>query len=54
MFSKELAQKRNGTLRKRKEILLESPELNIYLEFPASLMTKKKNNREQYKQIKRF
>ena len=31
MFSEELTQRRNEALKKRKEILQESPELNIYL-----------------------
>ena len=42
MFSKELTQRQNEALKKRKKIFQESPELNIYLEFPTRLMAKKK------------
>ena len=34
--------------------IFESPELNIYLEFPAHLMVKKKNIQDKYKEIGRF
>ena len=43
MFSKELTQRCNEALKRRKEILAaESNDLNIYLEFPARLMARKK------------
>ena len=54
VFSKELTQRRNEALIKRKEILQESPELNIYLEFSACLMAKKKKSRDKYKKVERF
>ena len=53
IFSKELAQRQNEALKKRK-ILQESPELNTYLEFPAHLIAKKKNNQDKYKKIERY
>lgn len=51
MFSKELTQQRNNSLKGRKEMLQQSNELNIYLEYPAHLMARKRNSHEKYKQI---
>ena len=54
MFSKELTQRRNNALKRRKEMLQQSNDLNIYLEYPARLMARKRNSREKYKQIEVF
>ena len=51
IFSKELTQRRNEALKKRKEILQKPSGLNIYLIFPAYQMAKKKNSGDKYKQI---
>ena len=53
MFSIELTQRQNKALKKRKEILQESPEVNIHLGFVATLMAKKKNSCNMYKEIER-
>ena len=53
MFSIELTQRQNKALKKRKEILQESPEVNIHLGFVANLMAKKKNSCNMYKEIER-
>ena len=52
--SKELMQRQKEVLRKRKEMLHETPGLNIYMEFPAPLMAKKKNSCDKDKEIERF
>ena len=54
IFSKELPQRQNEALQKRKEILKESPEHNIYLGLRASLMGKKKQCRAKYKEIEKI
>ena len=48
MFSKQLTKILNKALKERKEMIQESPELDIYLEFPAHLMAKKKHSRDKY------
>ena len=53
MFSIELTQRQNKALKKRKEIVQESPEVNIHLGFLAHLMAKKKNSCNMYKEIER-
>ena len=50
--SKELTQRRNESLKKRKKILQESPELNNYMEFRACLMAKKKKSETSIKKLK--
>ena len=53
MFSKNLKNCRNQSLLRRKEILKESPDLSVFLDFPAKLMGKKRQSREKYKLLEK-
>ena len=42
MFSKSITNRRNQSLLRRKEIIKESPDLFVFLDFPAKIMGKKR------------
>ena len=54
MFTKQLTTRRNEVLKRHKELLEEDPALQIYLEYPAELVGKKRNTKEKYKVIEIF
>ena len=54
MFTKQLTTRRNEVLKRHKELLEEDPALQIYLEYPAKLVGKKRNTKEKYKVIEIF
>ena len=54
MFSKNLTTRRNEAMKKRKELLETSPNLSIYLEYPAKLMSRNKNTRDPYELLEEF
>ena len=54
MFTKRLTTRRNEALKRRKELLKKDPTLQIYLEYPAKLMEKKRNTKEKYRVIEIF
>ena len=53
-FSKTLTNRRNNALVRRKDILKESPDLQIHLEFPAKLMGKKRYSCDRYELLGEF
>ena len=54
MFSKSLKNRRNQSLLRRTEIIKESPDLFVFLDFPVKLMGKKMHSRENYKLLEEF
>ena len=54
MFTKQLTTRGNKALKRRKDLLEEDPTLQIYLEYPAKLMGKKRNTKEKYRVIEIF
>ena len=54
MFTKRLTTRRNEALKRRKELLEEDPTLQIYREYPAKLMGKKRNTKGKYRVIEIF
>ena len=54
MFTKRLTTRRNEALKRRKELLKKDPTFQIYLEYPAKLMGKKRNTKEKYRVIEIF
>ena len=54
MFSKSLTNCWNQALLRRKEIIKESPDLSVFLDFPAKLMGNKRHSREKYKLLEEF
>ena len=51
MFTKRLTTRRNEALKQREELLEKDPILQIFLEYPAKLMGKKRNTKEKYRVI---
>ena len=51
MFTKRLTTRRNEALKQREELLEKDPILQIFLEYPAKLMRKKRNTKEKYRVI---
>ena len=51
MFSKTLTNRKNNEI---KEILKKLPDLQIYLEFPAKLMGKRRHLRDRYELLEEF
>ena len=54
MFTKQLTTSGNEALKRHKDLLEEDPTLQIYLEYPAKLMGKKRNTKEKYRVIEIF
>ena len=54
MFTKRLTTRGNEALKRRKDLLEEYPTLQIYLEYAAKLMGKKRNTKEKYRIIEIF
>ena len=54
MFSKELTKRRNTALSKRKELLQETPNLQIRLDYPAVLRSRRKNSNDKWQLVGKF
>ena len=54
MFTKRLTTRMNEALKWRKELLEEDPTLQMYLEYPAKLMGKKRSTKEKHRVIEIF
>ena len=54
MFSERLTNRTNQSLLRRKEIIKESPDLSVFLHFPAKFMGRKRHSREKYKLLEEF
>ena len=48
MFSKELTERRNNALIKRKEYLILHPDLQIKLDYPATLKSRRKGQNNKW------
>ena len=54
MFSKELTERRNNALIKRKEYLILHPDLQIKLDYPATLKSRQKGQNNKWLILEEF
>ena len=54
MYSKDLTERRNQALMKRKELMEATPNLVVKMEYPAVLKSKRKGSNDQWKTVQKF